>query len=137
MVLHAQALIGGTVQKKKRAHDVQHVFRLHEFLILIDVGIGQVDSEDGVVVADIRAQQQRLLAVEQHFQVREIARVAKENAVGPARRCPDIGMAVEHGEAIALLEGAAGPSGGSCSRNVEGSFRNLLDRRCGRDVAKQ
>ena len=59
-------------------------------------------------------------------------RVAKENAVGPPGRRPDVGIAVEHGEAITVLEGAAGPRGGAGRRNVERGFRNLLDQRRGR-----
>src|SRR5580704_17042603 len=69
--------------------------------------------------------------------MRKMARIAKINAVGSPRRCPDVGVAVEHCEAIALLEGAAGPGGGSCSGNVERSFRNFLDRRYGRILLKQ
>src|SRR5512142_250517 len=89
------------------------------------------------IVAQSGAQQQRLSAVEQHFQVREIARVAIENAVGSAGRRPDVCMTVEHGEAIALLERAARPSRGSRTRNVERCFGNLLDRSCDRALAKQ
>ena len=51
MVLHAQALIGGATPEKKRAHDVQHILRERELLVEIDVGIGQVDREDRVVVS--------------------------------------------------------------------------------------
>ena len=53
VVLHAQALIDGAAPKKKRAHDVQDVLWQHERVIEIDVGVGQVDGENGVVVADI------------------------------------------------------------------------------------
>ena len=40
MVLQAQALIDCAVQKKDRAHDVQHVLRLNKLLIEIDIGVG-------------------------------------------------------------------------------------------------
>jgi hypothetical protein len=53
VVLDTQALVGGAAPEKKRAHDVQHILRLRELLIDIDVGIGQVDGEDGVVIADV------------------------------------------------------------------------------------
>jgi len=53
VVLHAKALIGDAVQQEYRAHDVQYVLRLHQFLIEIDVGVGQIDNEDGVVVAHV------------------------------------------------------------------------------------
>src|SRR6478752_973770 len=137
VVVHAQTLIGDTAQKKKGTHDVQHVFRLAELLIKKDVGIRQIDDKDGVVVADVRTQQQGLRAVEQYFEVRQIAGVAKEDAVGPARRCADVGVTVEHGEAVALLEGAAGPCRGSRPGDVERGLRSLLDQRFGRAWAKQ
>ena len=66
-----------------------------------------------------------------------MARVAKENAVRSAGRRADVGMTVEHGEAVTVLEGAAGPCGGSGRRNVERGFRNLLDQRRGRALPKQ
>ena len=53
MVVHPQALIGDTAQKKKGTDDVQHVFWLAELLIEKDVGIRQIDDEDGVVVTDV------------------------------------------------------------------------------------
>src|SRR4029078_721378 len=94
-------------------------------------------GENRVVVADIGAEQQRLLAVEQHLQVREMAGIREENAVRPAGRCPDVGMAVEHDKAVAMLEGTARPCGGSRPRNVEGDLRNLVDQRRGRVLPKQ
>ena len=103
----------------------------------IDIRIGQVDGEDGVVVADVGAQQQRLLAVEQQFQTRQIARVAIEDAVRSAGRRADVAMAVEHDEAVAVLEGAARPRGGSGRWNVERGFRSLLDERRGRVLPRQ
>src|ERR1043166_6123554 len=64
-------------------------------------------------------------------------RVAKENAVGAPNRRPDVGITVEHGEAITVLEGATRAGGGAGRRNVEGGFRNLLDHRRGRVLSKQ
>ena len=53
MVVHPKTLIGDTAQKKKGADDVQDVFWLGELLIEKDVGIRQIDDEDGVVIADV------------------------------------------------------------------------------------
>ena len=116
---------------------MQYVFRLHKLAVEIDVGIRQVDCEERVVIADGRAQQQRLFAVQQQFEVREISRVAKENAVGAPTHRADICIAVEHREAIALLERAARARRGSCARNIEGCFRDLIDQLCGRGMTKQ
>ena len=92
VVLHAEALIGGAVQQKNRAHDMQYVFRLRQFLIEIDIGVGQIDDEDGIVVTHVRAQQQRLPAIEQHFKMRQIARVAKDKC----RRFPPASRRYRH-----------------------------------------
>jgi hypothetical protein len=116
---------------------VRHILGEHQLLVEIDIGVRQIDSENGVVVADARAQQQRLLAVEQHLKVRQMPRVAKENAVRPPGRRPDVGKTVEYGEAITVFEGAAGPGGGAGRRNIEGGFWNLLDQRRGRVLSKQ
>ena len=88
VVLQAQPLIGGAVQQKKRAHDVQRVFRLHQLAVEVDVRVGQIDGEDGIVVAHVRTEQQSLPAVEQQFEMREMAGVAKENAIGPPGAAP-------------------------------------------------
>src|SRR4029079_16351599 len=92
---------------------------------------------DVFVSVHVRTQQQGLRAVEQYFEVRQIAGVAKEYPVGPARRCADVGVTVEHGGALALLEGAAGPCRGSRPGDVERGLRSLLDQRFGRAWAKQ
>ena len=124
--MDAQALVRRTAPEKKRSHDVQYVFWQHELLINVDIWVGQIHGENGVVIANAGAQQQQFLAVEQHLQIREMPRVAKENSVHPTGRSSNISMAVEHGKAVTVLEGAAGTCGGSGRRNVERSFRNLL-----------
>ena len=60
----------------------------------------------------VGAKQQQLYPVEQQFQMCEMAGVAMINAVGTTRRRADVSMAVEHGEAIALLERTAWASRG-------------------------
>src|SRR5215207_7632696 len=135
--MDAQALVSRAAPEKKRAHDVQYVFWQHELLVDVDVWVGQIDGENGVVVADARAQKQQLFAVEQHLQVREMARVAKENAVRSVSRRADVGMAVEHSEAVAVLQGSAGTCGGSGRRNIERGLRNLLEQWRGRVLPKQ
>jgi len=67
-----------------------------------------------------------MLAVEPHFKVREMACVVKENAVVAPRRSANIGMAVEHHEAITILERATRTRERTGARNVEGSLRAFL-----------
>ena len=52
VVLDAQALVSRAAPEKQRSHDVQHVLGQHQLLVEIDIGIGQIDGENGVVVAD-------------------------------------------------------------------------------------
>ena len=53
VVLHADALVGRASPKEDRAHDVQHVFLKHVTPLTIDVWIGQVHRERGIVIAKI------------------------------------------------------------------------------------
>ena len=64
--------------------------------------------------------------------MRQIAGVAKKDPVRPTRRRADIGVTVEHGEAVTLLEGAARSCRRSGPGDVERGFQNLLDQRFGR-----
>jgi hypothetical protein len=86
---------------------------------VVDVRIGQVDGENGVVVAEIGAEQQRLHAVDQHLEMRQIAGVEIEEAVRSAMRGADIAVAVEHDEAVAMLHGSPRPRRRFGRRNVE------------------
>ena len=60
MVLHADALIGGAAPQEHRAHDWIMSFCSTMRSLAIDVRIGEIDRQRGIVVAQIRAQQQRL-----------------------------------------------------------------------------
>ncbi|BEV46015.1 hypothetical protein CRBSH125_21980 [Afipia carboxidovorans] len=46
VVLHAKPLIGFTAPEKECPHHVQHIPRLHEFPVHLNVGIGEIDGED-------------------------------------------------------------------------------------------
>jgi hypothetical protein len=54
--------------------------------------------------------------------------VVEKDAVGAARSRANIAVTVEHGEAVALLEGLSWPDGGGSTWNVKRSFRDLLGR---------
>jgi len=86
MVLHADPLIGRSPPQEDRAHDVQHVLRQHDPAAAIDVGIGEIYRQRGIVVTQIRTQQQRLHLVEHEFEPGKIAGVRVEQAIGSSRR---------------------------------------------------
>jgi hypothetical protein len=126
VVLHKQALISHASPQKQRTHDVQHVLWQDELLVEIDIGIGQIDGEDRIVIANVRSQQERTRSIQQQFKARQIARVATENAVRASWLCADVGMAVEHGKAVTVFQSAAWPRGGGGSRDVERSLDDLI-----------
>ena len=126
VVLQADPLVGRAAPQEDRAHDVQHVLLQHHPAIAVDVGIGEVDGQRRIVVAQIGAEQQRLDVVEHHFEPGEIARIGIEQAVGTAGGSADIAMAVEHDEGVVMLERAARPRRRPRHRNIERRFRDLL-----------
>ena len=128
MVLDRQPLICRVAPEKNRAHDVQGVLRQHEMLVEIHVGIGQIDRQQRVVVAQVGAEQQRLHPVEQQFEMREKTRVAVEQAVGAAGRRADIAVAVEHDERVVVLERAARPRDRTRRWNIERRLRKCVER---------
>ena len=126
MVLHADPLIGGAPPQEDRAHDVQHVLAQHDPPLVIDVGIGEIDRERGIVVAQIRTEQQRLHLVQHQFEPGEIAGVGVEQSVRPAGGSADVAMAVEHDEGVVMLERAPRPGRGPGHRDVERRFLDLF-----------
>jgi hypothetical protein len=69
---------------------MQQVFLKDDALAAIDVRIGEINTEDAVVVGEVRPQEERLEAVDQQLEMREIAGVAIEQAVRPARRSANV-----------------------------------------------
>ena len=134
MVGERYALAQGAVAQIDRARDVHGVLQQHDPAVDVDVWVGQVDVVVEVVVLDRGAQQQRLGAVDHQLEVREIARVAVEQAVGSAARGADVAVAVEHGEGVVVLERAPRPRGRAGRRDVERRFARrcprLHDRYC-------
>ena len=84
-----------------------------------EVGIGQIDGQQRIVVLDDRAEQQRPAVVDQQLQAGQEARVLVIEPLGAALAGHDVAVVVEHAEGVAVLEGARPP---------------LLQRRGRRDV---
>ncbi len=126
MVLHADALIGGTAPEEDRAHDVQQILLQHEAALAVDVRVGEIDRQGRIVVAQIGAEQQRLKVVEHELQPREVAGVVMEQAVRSAGRRADVTMTVEHDEGVVVLERATRSRRRARHRDIEGLLRDLF-----------
>ena len=131
VIAHGQALIRRAAPEKHRAPDMQQVFLQQDAAFREEIGIGEIDRQKRVVVAQIGAEQQQLLAVHAQLEMRQEARILVEQPVGSARRGADIAVAVDDDERIAVLQRATGPRRSARSRNIEGGFgrAGLLDRR--------
>ena len=127
VVLQADPLIGRSAPEKDRAHDMQHVLLQHDPALAIDVGIGEIDRQRRIVVAQVRAEQQRLHLVQHELEPGEIAGIGVEQPVRSAGGRADIAMAVEHDEGVVVLERAPRPRRGPGHRNVERRFRDHFD----------
>src|SRR6201999_134064 len=72
VILHADSLVTRSAPQKDGADDVQHVLLQYNSAVAIDVGIGQVDLQCRIVIAQIRAEQQGLDFVEHEFEPGEV-----------------------------------------------------------------
>ena len=106
-----------------RPRHVQHVFVQDDVLVVIDIGVCEIDGEDAVVVGEVRAEQERLKPVDQQLEMRQVTGIATEQAVRPARRRADVAMAVEHHEAVVLLHGEPRPCRWLGRRDIERNVR--------------
>jgi RNA-binding protein YhbY len=98
---------------------MQQVLPQQDTLVVIDVRICEVHTEYAVVVGEVRPQEEGLESVDQQLEMREVAGVAIEQAVRPARRSTDVAVAVEYQEAIVSFHGAPQPRRGLGRRNIE------------------
>ncbi len=134
MVLHADPLVRRSAPQEEGAHDVQHVLLQHDPAIAIDVRVGEIDRQCRIVVAHVRAEQQRLDLVQHEFQSGEIAGVGVEQSIRPAGGSADVAMAVEYDEGVIMLERTPRPCRGPGHRNVERRFLDLFDDPGGHDL---
>ena len=126
MILHADALIGGAAPQEDRAHDVQQILLQVEASVTVNVGVGEIDRQGGIVVAQIGAEQQRLEIVEHELEPREVARIVVEQAIGTAGGRADVAVAVEHDEGVVVLERAPRPCRGPGHRDIERLLSDLF-----------
>src|SRR5262249_39230306 len=109
VILHSEPLIGGRLPEKCGADDVKRVLFKDDPLVLVDIRIGQIDAEDGIVVADTRAQQQGCRSLHAQLEIREKSGIAMEQPVRAPSTGANVAVAVEHDEGVAVLENPARP----------------------------
>ena len=130
VVAHRDALIGRAAPQEDRARDMDDVLLQHDVLAGVDIGIGEIDREQGVVVAHIGAEQQRLHVVQPQLEVRKKARIGVEQSVRAARGRADVPMAVDHDESVAVLQGAPRARRRGCCRDVVWNLCRNPEMRC-------
>src|ERR1700730_4129659 len=75
VIAHRKTMKQRVLRQEYRAGDVQQALLQDEAVAVVNVRIGEVDAENRVVVGEVRAQQQRLDAVDQDLEMREISGV--------------------------------------------------------------
>ena len=88
-------------------------------LPLDEIGIGEVDCQHAIVVRQVGTEEKRLKAIDPHFEVGQIARVAKKEAVRPSGCGADVAMRIDHEKAIAMLHDVARPGRRRRQRDAE------------------
>ena len=123
MIAHGEALIGAAVPEEHRARDMHDVLLQHDLRAgaIVVVGIGEIDCEQRVVVARVRAEQQRLRPIQAQFEMGEKARIGVIEPVRSTRRRADIAEVVGDDECVTVLERPARTR--SRSGRDDGKFR--------------
>ena len=75
-----------------------------DVLIGNQVGIREIDGQCGVIVAQVRAEQERWCVVDQELEAREKAGVAVEKSVGCCRRRTDVTMIVADDKGVVMFQ---------------------------------
>jgi hypothetical protein len=77
-ISHGETVKQGGTPNEDRPRHMQQVFLQDDAPVVVDVGIGEIDAEDAIVVREIRPQQQRLKSVDQQLEMREVTGIAIE-----------------------------------------------------------
>ena len=116
-----QPLVARAVPKEARAADVEQIVLQHQPALLVEVRVGEIAGELGIVVAQGGTQQHRPLAPDQQTELAEMPGVAKIHPVAAAGPAEHVAAGVEHAERVSALERKRAPflqrDGGG---NVEG-----------------
>ena len=98
---------------------MQQVLPQQDTLVVIDVRICEVHTEDAVVVGEVRPQEEGLKSIDEQLEMREVAGVAIEQAVRPARRSANVAVAIENQKTVAMLHRAPQPRLGLGRRDIK------------------
>jgi hypothetical protein len=71
---------------------------------VVEIGVGEVDRQHGVVLGHRRGQEQRPQAVDGEREARQIAGVLEEQSLGQRPVDVDVAELIEHDEAVIVLE---------------------------------
>ena len=104
IIADVQVLVTDPAPEELGAGDVQRAARDRHAAVGRHVRIGQVDGEDGVVLADGRAEEHRPLAAEAEHQAREVAGAVVEQPLLAQPGGADVAEMVEDDERVALFE---------------------------------
>ena len=143
VITHGEALIGAAVPEEHRARDMHDVLLQYDLRAgaIVVVGIGEIDGEQRVVVARVRAEQQRLRPIQAQFEMGEKARIGVIEPIRSTRGRADIAEIVGDDECITVLERAARTRSRRGSENGKFQFHRSvrfmgfdLQRRLGEHV---
>src|SRR5690606_30061053 len=119
------------VPQTPRAADVDQVVLEPVLVRLVEIGIGKVEGEQRVVIAQHRTQQKRPLSADREKEMGKIAGVAMVDALRAVGAPEGISVVVEHGEGVPMLLRTRPPflqgSGGS-DKELRRSRRAELHR---------
>ncbi len=112
----AQLLVADALPKQYAAENVYRAFRNHQFFFVVEILIGQIDSEQTVIALDRRIQQQWTAALQQQFEPRQESRAFMVDAMLAAAYGLDIAVAIEQRKRIVVLKHACEAIGARRSR---------------------
>ena len=92
---------------------------------IVNIGIGEIDREHGVVARHARAQEQGPRALDHQDEAREIARVLVEQPFGRRAGRLHVAIGVEHRERVALLQALRADPRRGAGRDVERPDRDV------------
>lgn len=106
VVHHSHVLVVHALVQQLAPEEVQRPLTDAQRVALVEIGRGEVDDQQAVVLLERRVQQHRPLAVDAQFEVREIAGAVVVDAEVAGAVGMDVAVAIEHRERVAVLEHA-------------------------------
>src|ERR1700730_5314241 len=102
-------LIADSLPKEFGALDRNRAARQRNDAVYMDIGIGKINRESGIVVLNHRTQQQRPVALEPEFVPRQKASVVEIEPFGSGADDANVAIIIEDRESIAIFQGPQRP----------------------------